>query len=279
MQPHAIAGRRWIASASEKGVGAWFASWSYEPRMDELVATRARRPQGADMRIFVGAFLGLMAALPSARAGDIVDVLERSQRLRLEQRVAAAPDGERTLRVRASFERLLAQARIAPQSFELQVMQGGVQAEAMLGRVLVVGEAVGDLPEGERLLLLAHELSHLTLGHWQALCVLYRRHVPGEVRPDTTDPVAGALGRDAHELSHRQEYEADAHGFALARPLGATLDDALSLLMRQPMTMDSATHPATRRRIAQFRLLQARADDREAQGSTTTVQTSMPRPH
>jgi hypothetical protein len=213
----------------------------------------------------LGAILGLWAALSSAWAGDIVDVLERSQRQRLEQRVTA-PDSERSRRVRASFDRLLIQSRIAPQAVELRVMQGGVQAEAMLGRLLVVGEAVGDLPEGERLVLLAHELSHLTLEHWQALCAVYRKHVPGEVRPDTTDPVAGALGHDAHALSHRHEYEADAHGFALARPLGATLDDALSLLMRQPMLGDSPTHPATRRRVAQFRMLQARAEAQEAQG-------------
>jgi hypothetical protein len=226
----------------------------------------------------LGAFFGFMAVMSLARADDIVDVLERSQRLRLEQRVAA-PDGERTQRVRAAFDRLLSQSQIAPHSVELRVMQGGVQAEAMLGRLLVVGDAVGDLPEGERLLLLAHELSHLTLGHWQALCAVYRKHVPGEVRPDTTDPVAGALGHDAHELSHRQEYEADAQGFALARHLGTTLDDALSLLMRQPTLSDSATHPATRRRIAQFRVLQARADALEAQGGALrTGQVSMPSP-
>jgi hypothetical protein len=158
-------------------------------------------------------------------------------------------------------------------------MQGGVQAEAMLGRLLVVGDAVGDLPEGERLLLLAHELSHLTLGHWQALCAVYRKHVPGEVRPDTTDPVAGALGHDAHELSYRQEYEADASGFILARQLGATLDEALSLLMRQPTMSDTATHPATRRRIAQLRMLQARADALEAQGGALrTGRASVPSP-
>jgi len=227
----------------------------------------------------VGAVFGLMALMSLARAGDIVDVLERSQRLRLEQRVAA-PDGERSQRVRASFDRLLNQAPMAPQSIELRVMQGGVQAEAMLGHLLVVGDAVGDLPEGERLLLLAHELSHLTLGHWQALCAVYRKHVPGDVRPDTTDPVAAALGHDAQELSHRQEYEADAHGYALARQLGATLDDALSLLMRQPLLSDSATHPATRHRIAQFRMLQARADALEAQGGALrTGQVSTPSPH
>jgi hypothetical protein len=227
----------------------------------------------------VGVFFGLMAVMSLARADDIVDVLERSQRLRLEQRIAA-PDSERTQRVRATFDRLLSQAGPAAHAVELRVMQGGVQAEAMLGRLLVVGDAVGDLPEGERTLLLAHELSHLTLAHWQALCAVYRKHVPGEVRPGTTDPVALALGHDAHELSHRHEYEADAHGFALARKLGATLDDALSLLMRNPMLGDSPTHPATRRRIAQFRMLQARADALEAQGGALrTGQVSAPPPH
>jgi hypothetical protein len=230
------------------------------------------------MRI-IGIILGLMAALSTARADDIVSVLERSQQLRLEQLVVA-PDSERTQRVHATFDRLLTQSKIAPQSIELRVMKGGVQAEAMLGRMLVVGEAVGDLPEGERLLLLGHELSHLTLGHWQALCALYRKYVPGDVRPDTTDPVAVALSRDAHEMSLRHEYEADAHGYALAHQLGATLDDATSLLMRQPMLNDTATHPATRRRLAQFRLLQARADELEAQGGATrSAQVDMPRPH
>ena len=61
--------------------------------------------------------------------------------------------------------------------------------------------------------------------------------------------------------------------------MGATLDDALSLLMRQPMLSDSATHPATRRRIAQFRMLQADADALEAQGGALrTGQVGMPSP-
>ena len=49
----------------------------------------------------------------------------------------------------------------------------------------------------------------------------------GDPSHGTTDPVADALARQAHQVSHRHEYEADAHGFALARQLGATLDDAV----------------------------------------------------
>src|SRR5688572_14101148 len=182
----------------------------------------------------LGAVFGFMAVISPARADEIVDVLERSQRLRLEQRVAA-PDDERTQRVRATFDRLLSQSQIAPHSVELRVMQGGVQAEAMLGRLLVAGDAVGDLPEGERLVLLAHELSHLMLEHWQALCSVYRKHVPGEVRRDTTDPVAGALGQDADEPSPRQEYRASRPRSALPPPLRAHPGAARARPVPHPM--------------------------------------------
>jgi hypothetical protein len=192
-----------------------------------------------------------------AQAETIAQVLERSQRMRLEMRSPAPLQGERTARVRASFERLMSALPERP-AVELRVMDGGVQAEAMLGRLLVVGDAVGDLPEPERLMLMAHELGHLVLGHWQAVAALYQRHIPGEVKPETTDPVAAVLGRDAHEQSHRHELQADAWGWAVAHRLGVELDDAMSLLMRQPVAHDTATHPATRRRLAQLRVLVAR---------------------
>lgn len=210
------------------------------------------------MRI-ITLLLVLLACCTKAQAVDIAQVLQQSQLKRLEERVPA-PDNERTRRIQASFARLMT---LSPPTHpvELQVMQGGVQAEAMLGRLLVVGDAVGDLPENERVLLLAHEYGHLCLDHWQALVAMYQRHIPGEVRPDTTDPVAQALGRDGRELSHRHEFEADAFGYELARQLGTALDEAFSVLMRNPSMADSPTHPATRRRIAQLRALQMRADD------------------
>ncbi|MFO1220441.1 MAG: M48 family metalloprotease [Burkholderiaceae bacterium] len=209
---------------------------------------------------FLFLLVGWMVASSSGWATDIVDVLEQSQRARLSTRVGAAADSPRAARIRASFERLIAKA---PPSHpvELRVMEGGVQAEAMLDRLLVVGEATGDLPENERLLLLAHELSHISLDHWHALCALYRRHIPGEVRPETTDPVAGALGHEAHDLSYAHEYAADAAGYALVHALGVGLDDAVSLLSRQALMHDTATHPATRRRIAQLRALDMRLEE------------------
>lgn len=210
------------------------------------------------MRI-IALVLALWACGSSAQAETIEQVLARSQSTRLETRLPAAADSGPSQRIHASFARL-SQLAPPPQPVELKVMQGGVQAEAMLGRLLVVGEAVGDLPEGERLMLLAHEYAHLTLHHWQDLVGLYQRLIPGEVVPANTDPVARQLGQEAHELSLRQEFEADAYGYRLVQRLGVGLDDALSLLMRQPVAGDTATHPATRRRIAQLRALQMRQD-------------------
>ena len=127
--------------------------------------------------------LGLLMAAGS-EAVEIGEVLQRSQQQRLEAGVPADTGSERARRIRRSFDQLV---QLAPTAHpvELRVLQGGLQAEAMLGRVLVVGEAVGDLPEGERLMLLAHEYGHLSMGHWSALVGLYRQHIPDEGRPDS----------------------------------------------------------------------------------------------
>ena len=195
-------------------------------------------------------------------ARNITEVLQRSQAQRLAQRDTANSHSAASARLHTSFNRLLGLMPSVLPGFAgaaLQLVGGDLFAEAVFGQATVaVSEAVGDLPEGERLLLLAHELGHLGLGHWAALNNLYRQHVPGAVTPATTDPVAAALGAQAHALSHRQEFEADAFGFALARQLGFGVDTALSLLLRQGLQFDSATHPATRRRLAQLRLLDTR---------------------
>ena len=198
----------------------------------------------------------------SALGSNITEVLQRSQALRLAQRGAANNHSAASARLHTSFNRLLGLMPGVVPGFagaELQLVAGDLFAEAVFGRAAVaVSEAVGDLPEGERLLLLAHELGHLGLGHWAALNGLYRQHIPGAVTPATTDPVAAALGAQAHALSHRQEFEADAFGFTVARQLGFGVDTALSLLLRQGLQFDGATHPATRRRLAQLRLLETR---------------------
>jgi peptidase M48-like protein len=202
----------------------------------------------------------------AASAGQtIAEVLERSQRAQLAELQAADPSSERVKRIQAIFDRIVA-AGGKPKPVELKVMRGGVQAQAMLGRLLVVGEAVGELPENELVMLLAHELGHVWLDHWQDVRALYGRHIPGAVERGTTDPVAGALGRDAHELAHKQELQADAFGFALAKRLGVTIDDATSLLMRRPQVGDTATHPATRRRLAQLRVLEMQEAERARLG-------------
>ena len=209
--------------------------------------------------------LAVLSCVPvQARAQGIVEVLQRSQQVRLAQRLAdhpARPDSAASARVRASFNRLLALLP-ASDDAELTLVGGPLYAEALFGRrAVAVSESVGELPEGERLLLLAHELGHLRLLHWQALSGLYLRLIPGEVTPATTEPVAERLGAQAHQLSHRQEFEADAFGFTLVRKLGFGVETAMGLLIRQGLVPDNATHPGTRRRVAQLRVLDSRLNE------------------
>lgn len=214
----------------------------------------------------------------AVQAEGIVDVLLRSQAVRLAQHGAANLESVAVDRVRVSFWRLVGMLPLteSAQPIMLVLVGGPLFAEAVFGgRAVVVSESVGDLPEGERLLLLAHELGHVTLGHWAGLSGLYLQHIPGEVRPETTEPVAGVLGPQAHALSHRQEFEADAFGFMLVRALGYGADNAFGLLTRNGVQLDSATHPATRRRLAQLRMLDTQLDDAPRRvGSATELAAS-----
>lgn len=212
-------------------------------------------------RLALCLWLGWASAV---HAEGIVEVLQRSQSVRLAQHGAANLGSVAAGRVRASYRRLVGMLPITQphEPITLVLVGGPLFAEAVFGgRMVVVSESVGDLPEGERLLMLAHELGHVTLGHWAGLSGLYLRHIPGEVRPETTEPVAGVLGPQAHALSHRQEFEADAFGFTLVRALGYGVDNAFGLLTRKGVQLDSATHPATRRRLAQLRMLDTQLDD------------------
>ena len=209
----------------------------------------------------------LMAACMHANAAESIEqVLDRSQMMRVAQRPPAEMQSAAVQRVRQSLLRLTTLAGADAPPVELLLVGGDLFAEALLDRAgMAVSQAVGDLPEGERLLLLAHELGHVRLAHARALKALYRTHIPGEVRPETTDSVSAALGREAHALSHRHEHEADAYGYALVRSLGFGIDNAFALLTRQGMQHDSATHPGTRRRLAQLRVLEESLAQQQAQ--------------
>ena len=198
--------------------------------------------------------LGLVLAGP-AQSEDIIDVLRRSQQQRLDS-FTEAPQGERREAVRNAFAKL--RDALAPGvSIELRVVSGGTYAETLHGSILVVNESLADLPEGERIFIMAHEIGHVVAGHWEQMGRVYRRWIPGEVTQDKTDPVAGLLGRDASGLAHRHEYAADAFAHQALVKLGWPSEVAFAAFVRQGMQHDTATHPGTRKRIASLRAAQA----------------------
>lgn len=206
------------------------------------------------MRWFQLTLLGLALAGP-ARGEDIVDVLRRSQQMRLDAMPLAA-EGPRADAVRRSFAQLR-EALPADVVVELRVIAGGTLAETLHGRIIVANESLADLPEAARLFVLAHELGHVASDHWQQMGAVYRHWVPGEVTPQTTDPVANQLGREASATSHRQEFEADAYASRVLRAMGRPPQDSFAVFMSTVLQQDTATHPGTRKRIASLRAAQA----------------------
>jgi len=201
-------------------------------------------------RLFVflcAAWAGLSSA--PVVAEDIGSVLQRSQQQRLDNLVAAAPDSPRAAEVRRSFALLLA-ALEWPQPVELQVVEDTpTPAETLGGHVVVASAELADITETERLFILAHELGHVALAHWSQMGLLFQKWVPGSVTQQHTDAVAALLGRDASLLAHQQEFEADAFAMRLLRSLGNEAQDVLLVFTRMGLRPDTATHPATRRRV------------------------------
>lgn len=187
-----------------------------------------------------------------ARSDTIVEVLERSQQVRLDAFDTVAPDSAQAQTVRKSFDTLV-QALHLQGSVELRVIRGGTLAETLQGHVVVANESLADWPEAERQFVLAHELGHIVLGHWTQMGLMFQKWVPGMVTPQETDAVAALLGRDASGLAYRQEFEADAFAAQTMAALAAQPYDALAVFMRLGAHKDTATHPGTQRRLAALR--------------------------
>lgn len=199
----------------------------------------------------------LLVAHPAAHAGEgIVSVLERSQAVRLEGMTPVDPGSERALRVRTSFENLVRALGIL-HPLELRVVGDDTIAETLQGRIVVANASLADLSEGERTFILAHELGHIELRHWEQTERLYRKWVPGAVAPEETEPVAALLGRDASGLAYLQESAADAYALRALHVLGRPFQDAVTAFMRLGISHDTATHPGTQKRLASLRAAEA----------------------
>jgi Zn-dependent protease with chaperone function len=205
------------------------------------------------MRTLVLMLLMMLAAV-AANAAEIDEVLQRSQQQRLHDLPEARTDDARVAIVRRSFERVCAAMQIGV-PIELRVVSGPVVAESLLGRVVVANQSLGDVPEGERLFVLAHEIGHVAHGHWASFATLWRTHLPGAVVQQETDRIAPVLGPEASALMHAHELDADAFALGALSRLGHGFDSAMATFLRQGVQHDTATHPGTRKRVAHLRTL------------------------
>ena len=189
-------------------------------------------------------------------APGIVAVLYRSQQVQLDAMPLADPASPRAQLLRQSFDTVVRALPNLP-AVDLRIVVGETVAETLHGHIVVANEALADLPERERLFILAHELGHVMLGHWTQLGLLYLKWVPGAVVQHETDAVAALLGRDASAQSYRHEYEADAFGLRTVRALGGSEQDAIAAFIALGARNDTATHPGSRNRVAALRAIDA----------------------
>lgn len=229
-------------------------------RADRLAPRRhERRASVLSWRaLLLGAVLALtMLALPEARAENILQVLERSQKMQLEalRRLEVEAANPKAQAIRASFDEVMGHLVIG-HDVPLIVVRGPLLAVCLMGRIVVANEMLADLSESERQFILAHELGHVAHAHWAQLGDLYLQHIPGEVVQQHTDTIAAQLGRDASALTHQQEHEADAFALRLLKRIGAPDDTPIVLFQQHlPMVKATATHPGTAQRVAYLREL------------------------
>jgi Zn-dependent protease with chaperone function len=207
------------------------------------------------MRSLSLAFLSAlsMVAVPAA-AESIGEVLHRSHQMRIQALVDVDRDSRAAVLLHESFDKLLKLRKI-DMPVELRVVSGGTVAETLQGYVIVVNESLADRPEGERLFVLAHELGHVVQYHWLRMGRLYEKWVPGVVAQAHTDAVAGRLGREAVVVAHQNEFQADAYAFGVLRELGYPAGAIATFLIGMGIQYDTATHPGSRKRMAQLRHL------------------------
>jgi predicted Zn-dependent protease len=200
-------------------------------------------------------FLALLTlCVASARAEDIVEVLQRSQQMRLDAMPRAAPGSDAAHALQSVFEQLVQVAGI-DQPVELRVVEGDTVAETLLGQVVIANAALARRPQAEQLFILAHELGHVVQGHQDQMGQLFRKWVPGRVVQEHTDAVAPMLGREASGLAHRQEFAADAFALRTLCAMGYSRNEVVELFMRMGMHQATATHPASNKRMLALRVV------------------------
>jgi Zn-dependent protease with chaperone function len=203
--------------------------------------------------------LSLLCAAPAWGGEGIKEVLDRSQKMQFDSLAArqVEPQSREARVIHASFEHLLTKVG-TPVAVKLMVVRGPLLAVCLLGHVVVANASLADMSESERQFILAHELGHVSHGHWDQLGRLYQKYIPDEVVQQHTDAIAAPLGREASQMAHDQEYEADAFAHDVLRRMGQPRDTAVRIFHRLPLVKRTPTHPGTMERLAHIRSLLAR---------------------
>jgi Zn-dependent protease with chaperone function len=124
------------------------------------------------------------------------------------------------------------------------------------GNVIVVTEQLADLPEDERLFVLAHELGHIDCRHFAKSKSFIARVLPSGADAPVGKGRIAFLKRRTSTFFRLQEFEADSYAASLLHRIGRPPGAGIKLF-RAIATLDATdTHPAALARLHQLEKLQ-----------------------
>lgn len=185
---------------------------------------------------------------------DIVEALNRGQRVQADTCVLVDAGQPEAQVIAASFERVKRAAGVT-QDVTVRLAECPGQLVQVLGGEILVHPVLASWGEGERLFALAHELGHIINGDWGRFTAEFAAQVGPDMDEAQVNLVLRRMAPRVRELMHGFEYGADEYALGVLDAMGRdSLADGTACINRVPAPPGSPTHPGSSQRIAKLSL-------------------------
>lgn len=191
---------------------------------------------------------GLLAA-PASFASSAIDLGAAVHNVEALMQEDASPAA--TQRVQADFD-FLQEGGVIPPSVKLFVKRKGLLAQVLDTKSIVVSEQLAQLPRIQRLVVLAHEASHIRHNDRERLRSFLSDRVPDYLTSFERKERFDQVRPEFREQSHANEFRADLNSRRSLEALGfgkKELDAAFTAIFSRFKSTGSVTHPSSSERL------------------------------